>query len=263
MIAWQINSGSNKFPQVHPAARFRSSMYQPALIKYLVPAGSLPLAMAMAKKYDKILVQTTSVSDIVPPEVAIESPAPDAGVVDQDTFTVKATAKGVKQPVTSMRLLMDGRPYQGAGAVQKFEKPDLNAEATWNVPITPGQHTFAVIAETTVSRSISKLAMITRSGTPPKPNLYVLAMGISAYPAPNTLHYCASDAVVLAKAFQLKSKNLFGRLSASDHRCPGDEAGHAGRHGLAQVKITRRMVWSLLGHARRISSTGSSLYRGF
>ncbi len=191
LIAWQINTGANKFPQIHPAARFRSSMYQPALIKYLIPAGSMPLAMAMAKKYDKILVQTTSVADIVPPEVALESPGPDTGIVDQETFTVKAVAKGVKQPITSMRLLMDGRPYQGAGAVKKFEKPELTAEATWEVPLTPGQHTFAVIAESTVSRSISKLALITRSGTPPKPNLYVLAMGISAYPAPNTLHYCA------------------------------------------------------------------------
>jgi WD40 repeat protein len=211
LIAWQINTTAHRFPQVHPAARFRSTMYQPALIKYLIPAGSLPRAMAMAKKFDKALVQTTSVADIVPPEVTVDSPEPDV-IIDKGTYTVKASARSAKQPVTSMRLLVNGRPYQGPGAVKKFDKPDVTAEATWEVALTPGFHTFAAVAETGVSKSISKGVTLRRTGEPPKPDLYVLAVGISAYPAPMKLNFAASDAVLLGKTFQEKSKGAFANI---------------------------------------------------
>lgn len=225
LIAWQVNAigaaAAYRFPQVHPAARFRPSMYQPAIIKYLIPAGNMPLALAMAQKYDKALVQTTSVADINPPEVTLESPAPPAGkddaaptlVIDKDTITVKATAKGTKlQPITSMRLLVDGRPFGGAGGIKRFEKPDANAEATWDVPLTPGPHSFAVIADSPLSKGMSKVGTLIRSGEIPKPNLYMLAIGVSAYEGENKLRYAASDAKLLAKTFQEKSKGVFGEI---------------------------------------------------
>jgi WD40 repeat protein/Zn-finger nucleic acid-binding protein len=212
LISWQVNNGATKLPQIHPAERFRPSMYQPALIKYLVPAGNMGLALAMAKHYDKALVQATNIADILPPEITLVAPEAEAKdvVIDKDTITVKATASGNKQPITTMRLLVDGRPFQGSQGVRRFEDGKTEAEATWDVPLTAGPHSFAVVAESPVSKGMSKTAIVTRSGEPPKPNLYVLAMGVSAYPAPNTLHYAASDAKLLAKTFATKSKALFG-----------------------------------------------------
>ena len=48
-------------------------------------------------------------------------------------------------------------------------------------------------------------------GDPPKPNLYVLAMGINDYPGKLKLHYCSTDAQMLAAAFQEKSKTVFNQ----------------------------------------------------
>jgi WD40 repeat protein len=212
LIAWQVNNTAYKFPQVYPAARFRPSLYQPALLKYLLPAGELRMAMAMAERYDQALVKTTNIADIIPPEVTIDSPAvTESGapaVIDQETCTVKASARGTKHPVTAMKLLVDGRPFQGAGGVKRFDKPQSTAEVTWEVPLLPGSHTFVAIAETGVSRNMSKVAGVTRSGTPPKPNLYMLAIGISEYPT-HKLHYAASDAKLLTRTFQEKSKGVF------------------------------------------------------
>src|SRR5262249_9226196 len=151
------------------------------LLKYLIPTGSIQTALAMARKFDKALVETHSVADIIPPEVTMPDLSEDGVVIDQDTFTVKATAAG-KQPITSMRLLVDGRPFQGASGVKKFAKAEANAEASWEVPLLPGTHTFAVIADSGVSRGMSRVATLTRKGDPPKPNLYVLTMGVSDYP---------------------------------------------------------------------------------
>ena len=219
LIAWQVNAAAtpatpgSKLPVVHPAARFRPSMYQPAVMKYLIPAGNVQFALAMAQKFDQSLVQATSVADVLPPEVELVSPTGEAGTTDGNIVSVKATAKGNgKQPITAMRLLVDGRPFEGSSGVRRFDKPQATAEATWEVPVLPGPHSFAVIAESAVSKGMSKAAVVTRSGTPPKPNLYVLSMGVSEYPGDMKLHYAASDAKMLAETFQAKSRGVFATI---------------------------------------------------
>ncbi|MBN9118471.1 MAG: caspase family protein [Planctomycetes bacterium] len=226
LMAWQVNPGPNsatRTPQVHPAERFRKSLYQPALLKYVVPAGDLRVAMALAKKHDKALVETSNVADVLPPEVTLEGFTGDAEVkVEKEALTVRATAKSAKHPITSMRLLVNGRPFQGAAGVRRFDKPEPEATATWEVPLIPGTHTVAVIADTGVSRGMSKPGVAVRSGDPPKPNLYVLAMGVSDYPGPMKLRYCATDAQMLSKAFQEHSKSVFAGIEVkllTDKQC--------------------------------------------
>jgi WD40 repeat protein len=222
LIAWQVNSGALKLPQVHPAARFRPSMYQPAILKYLIPAGDMPRALAMAQKFDKALVQTTSVADVLPPEVTLDGFGDTEVKVDQNALTVKATAKSTKHPITAMRLLVDGRPFQGSAGVKRFDagRAGEEAAAAWEVPLVPGTHTLAVIADSPVSKGMSKVGIVVRPGEPPKPNLYVLAMGVSDYPGDMKLTYCASDAKLLAEAFPKYSKNVFANIEVkllTDH----------------------------------------------
>jgi hypothetical protein len=216
LLAWQINNTAYKMPQVLPASRLRTSLYQPAIIKYLLPAGTVQYAMAMAQKYDKVLLQTTSVADIVPPETTIDVGLAEDQIVDQDSFTVKASAKGTgKQLITAMRLIVDGRPFQGTKGIKRFDVPLETAETSWDVPLTPGPHTFAVIAETAVSKGMTKTVTITRKGEVPKPNLYVLAMGVSAYPGDMKLRYAASDATLLANAFKSQCKGVFANIEVN------------------------------------------------
>jgi hypothetical protein len=190
-------------------------MYQPAIVKYLIPAGRMELALAMAKHYDKALVQATNIADILPPEITLVAPEAETKgvVVDAEKITVKATANGNKQPVTAMRLLVDGRPFKGSDGIVRFTDGKTEAEASWEVPLTPGPHSFAVIAESPVSKGMSKVAVVTRSGEPPRPDLYVLSIGVSEYRGPVTpLRYAASDAKLLAKTFANKSKDLYGSV---------------------------------------------------
>ena len=212
LIAWQIGMGANKVPVIHPAERFRASMYHPAMLKYVVPTGDLPRAMAMAQKYDKALIATTSVADVLPPEVVLDGFDQSEVKLDKDTLTVKASAKSAKHPITAMRLLVNGRPFLGTAGVKKFDSPQKDAEATWEVPLPPGTHTVAVIADSPVSKGMSKVGIVVRSGTIPKPNLYVLAMGVSEYAGKLKLNYCATDAQMLAKAFQEKSASTFAKI---------------------------------------------------
>lgn len=263
LMAWQVNPGgpgvptTTKAPQVHPAERFRDTLYKPAILKYLVPAGDLPRAMAMAVKFDKDRLELKNIADVLPPEVNLDAFGDTELKIDKDTLTVKATAKGLKAPIKSMRLLVDGRPFLGKDGVRTFPdaKPGVEATATWDVPLIPGTHTFAVIADTGVSRGMSKLGIGVRSGTPPKPNLYVLAMGVSDYPKTiGPLNFCATDAKMLSDAFQKQSKTVFGNIEVkllTDKQCT--KAGMSEGLKWLKSKMTPQDVGvvSFSGHGTR------------
>ena len=111
LIAWQVNNGIDEPSSVHPAARSRASLYQPALIKYLIPAGDLRLAMGMAVKFDKQSIAATELTDVLPPAVTLTAPQQTGA----KPVTIRAVAEGTeKNPIVAMRLLVDGRPFNGA-----------------------------------------------------------------------------------------------------------------------------------------------------
>ena len=87
---------------------------------------------------------------------------------------------------------MDGRPYRGSVGIIRPPAPKLGTiEATWTVELPPGKHNFAVQAESKVSKGLSRPVEVVRPapGEPELPNLYILACGVSAYPAPMQLRY--------------------------------------------------------------------------
>ncbi|MDB5310565.1 MAG: domain, G-beta repeat [Gemmataceae bacterium] len=212
LIAWQLNAGVGKLPAVHPAVRFRASLYQPALIKYLLPAGNLQLALAMAAKFDRQQIAVTSLADVLPPEPTIVAPAEGEVTVTGEVLTVRAAAAGTgKHPVLALRLIVDGRPFRGEAGIKRVP-PGAKAEAEWTVPLTPGVHSLAVLAESAVSKGLSRPLVATRTGTGPPPNLYVLAVGVSDYPGDMKLRYAASDADLLRRAFTEGGKGVFGAV---------------------------------------------------
>ncbi|HVL12316.1 MAG TPA: caspase family protein [Gemmata sp.] len=255
LIAWQVNNGIDRLPAVHPAVRFRASLYQPALVGYLVPAGDLRLAMAMAARFERQQVAATALADVLPPDVTLSAPV----AADDKPVVVRATAQGnARNPVVAMRLLVDGRPYQGAAGVKRFDR-QLKAEATWEVALDPGSHTLAVLAESPVSKGMSQPVTVTRGGAESRPNLYVLAVGVSAYPGSLKLNYAASDATLLTRTLDQKSRSVFASV---EMRVLTDRDGtkQGLREGLdwLKSKMTPKDVgvFFFSGHGGRDDDTG-------
>ena len=209
LIGWQVNNGASQLPTVHPAVRFRPSLYQPELIKYLIPAGNLQVALAMAATFDKQTVTVSGLAEVLPPSVKISAPL----TADDAVTTVKAVTEGnEKNPIIAMRLLVDGRPFQGATGVRRFAPAQPKAEASWQVTLSPGPHTLNVQAESAVSKGMSMSWPVSRIGKEQIPKLYVLAVGVSEYPGDMKLNYAASDAELIGKTFKEKSKSLFSAV---------------------------------------------------
>jgi hypothetical protein len=164
-------------------------------------------------------------------------------------LTIEATAQAVdNDPVTAMRLIVDGRPWGAAkpiarpapgakagndaqpDSVAKSDSaaqsdtatnavgangaadPAAPASASWTLELPLGKHVLAVKAETDDSYALSpNLAARRGAEAPPAGNLYVLAIGGSTGPNgadPND----AASARAVAKSFQEAGAGQFDRV---------------------------------------------------
>jgi WD40 repeat protein/uncharacterized caspase-like protein len=210
LMGWLVNHGPESLASFYPAGQFRRSLYQPELVKLVLPAGGTAQALA---RLGKEKPREVTVAQVLPPAVALVTPSP--GRLNQGRHEVKAKAHGVgAHPVTAMRLLVDGRPWQGDKGVRKFagDKP-AEASATWTVDLLPGKHLLGVQAESAVSKALAAPVEVVIAGADDKlPNLYMVAVGISDYPAPMKLRYAAKDARVLSQTFRNKGRDVFGHV---------------------------------------------------
>jgi WD40 repeat protein len=218
LMGWYEASGPDVMGRYIPAVNCRKSLLREDLVRQLVVAGSADGALASAdaakgKKSPKLNVAT-----VLPPKVAITHPSRTGAQFPGPTIEVQATAKSVNQhPVVALRLLVDGRPYEGAAGIRKITPPQAEASASWTVELTSGRHRLAVQAESALSQTTSELVDVTigDASSPDagaRPSLYVLAIGISAYPGELKLDYAHRDAEAIAATFTEKSRNLFGKV---------------------------------------------------
>jgi hypothetical protein len=258
-MGWLVNNGPRSMATFHPAVRFRASLYQPEAIRLALPLGGVRRALARVAKERQQQTSAVEVTQVLPPTVAITAPDPAAThQVTAARVKIRAVAESVGQhPVTSMRLLLDGRPYLGDKGVQQFANPRLGkVEASWAVDLLPGKHVLAAQAESAVSKSVSPAVEVTRTGGDPGelPALYVLAVGVSEYPGEMRLRYAAADAKALAQVFRAKGAGVFRSVEA--HVLTDRQATRAGilqgLDWLASVMTPRDVaVFSFSGHGTR------------
>jgi uncharacterized caspase-like protein len=122
---------------------------------------------------------------------------------------VQADAEGNSaNPITGLRLLLDGRPV----ASHALPAPQRGRVAhTFSVDLPPGTHRLSVKASGTSSDGNSDEREVTfaAAGAQAPGNLYLLAVGINAYPGRLRLDAAVPDAQEIARAFKQYSSRLF------------------------------------------------------
>ncbi|HEX3659088.1 MAG TPA: WD40 repeat domain-containing protein [Pirellulales bacterium] len=237
LMGWHINNGLERMASFYPAARFHNSLYRPDVISRLLPAGSLQTAHAQA---DAVAVKVTKqvvLQTALPPVVKVV--IRPGSKSESSTMEVQATATPAgDSPITSLQLLVDGRP---SGPSQPVEvaaggKP-IALEHSWKLELPPGEHRVSVRADTdksyglgdaaaTVAASGKSSAQAPGSSAPgssalgkPRPaksapgNLYILSVGISAYEeAGLRLPLATADARAVAESLAARGRPLFGKV---------------------------------------------------
>lgn len=217
LMGWQMNNGLEKMGSFYPATQFRKSLYRPDLIKLLLHGGSTARAMEMADQRRGRITQAVSVEEVLPPVVLITAPSQAGFRTSQPMLEVKAHATPAgKDPITVMRLLVDGRPYEAQKRSRSESGEAVPVSDSWSVQLTPGTHQLMVKAETARSYGLSDPREVTYAPEQTvlePPCLYVLAVGISAYEDKSlTLRYGAIDAQGLAETLQKTGRTLFRKV---------------------------------------------------
>jgi len=193
-IGWQVNNGTDRAADFFPASRFRDAYFRPDVIDRVLATTDEDQAVRLANA-DSGRRQAASVREKLPPVITILSPA-DGTEVDDPSIAIRYHLRS-REPVTALRALVDGRPVASGGG---GEKPEMTGVISVNIPKRDCE--VSLIAENRLA--ISEPAAIrlhwkgadAASGFDIKPNLYVLAVGVSAYQdAELILDLAAKDAL--------------------------------------------------------------------
>jgi WD40 repeat protein len=219
LMGWHVNKGRDQMADFYPATRFRKTLYRPDVIKLLLSTGSTERALAVADQARGKATERTEVAEVLPPEVTITAPDRSGLRLASSRLEVQALARSRgTHPVTALRLLLDGRPYLGLRGVKTIADPRLGeVRAAWTVELDPGKHKLAVQADSAASQAVSEPVEVVYVGGAPEeaielPRLYVLAVGVSAYPGDLHLNYAARDAEAIERHFRENSGPLFRKV---------------------------------------------------
>ncbi len=214
LMGWQVNNGPARMATFHPAAQFRKTFYRPDVVKRLLDAGSVEKALGQADAARGQRSERTDVARALPPKVRLLAPAAGTVPAGRPVEVSAAAEASGGHPITALRLLVDGRPYGEARGPSSLS--GAGARASWGVDLPPGKYHLAVKAASAVSDAVSDEVEVTVGGAAapdrlkgPAGSLYVLAVGINAYPGALRLDAAAPDARAIAQAFQQYSRRLF------------------------------------------------------
>jgi WD40 repeat protein len=205
LMGWMVLNGLDHVATFHPAERFRKQLYRPDVIKLVLEKGGVAEALKAADAALKRETRDVQIDRLLPPNSLLT-------VLDQSkmpTIKVKVQAEAMAkdQPITSLRLLVDGRPLPGKKTFVEYEVGKQKVEVEWTFEIPEGEHQIAVLARGPDSSSISRAIRLKHVDIAKLPVMHVLAVGINSYRDKSLdLMYAAPDARALSAAFATHCK---------------------------------------------------------
>ena len=214
LIGWHVNNGNEEAADFFPVSRFRGTYYRPDVIAKTLETLDEAEAIKLANKESGKKVEEVPVAKIFPPVVNILSPK-DGSKVSATEIEVEFSIRSPSaEPVTRVRVLVDGRPIERGLEIKQTEK-DQDIRTT-KVTIPEKDAEIAIIAENKYAASEPARVTLKWSGKVKedefiiKPKLYVLSIGVSKYEDKNlTLEFAAKDAKDFAESLLKQKGGLY------------------------------------------------------
>jgi hypothetical protein len=132
LIGWSVNHGKEHTADFFPVSHFRSRFYRPELIAQLAATRDHKIALEMAQA--PAVQGSADIARLAPPVVEIMSPDDGTNVTSRDIAIFYDIRVPSGEPVTSVRVLVNGRPVpaQTAGGTRNA----LEGELTISSPQT-------------------------------------------------------------------------------------------------------------------------------
>jgi WD40 repeat protein len=214
-IGWQINRGLENAAEYYPAYVFRKQFHNEELVKRTIEWASFEKALAEYNSKPGIKVEATKINEVLPPEVSWLSPDNSYTKTKNGTIPVKAKIKS-SEKITAIKIQVNGRTVATTSEIRitdgvgRFDKI-----VECQVPLNPKQNDITIYAENSSAFATSKVRTVFFESTDwMKPNLYMVAIGISEYVQKNqNLNYAADDARSISQIFSGQQGKLFKNVS--------------------------------------------------
>jgi WD40 repeat protein len=177
LIGWHVNHGYDTTPDFYRMSQFRDQFNRPDVVALVLDALDVDEAARQANRASGRNAPA-AVAENLPPVVDILSPADWASAAESPiavTYQVRSPT-----PVTGIIVKVDGRPP--AATPQKLG-PSKDGIATLSITIPEHDAIISLFATNEKGHSGSSHVHIKWRGAPDwyKPNLFVLAVGVSHY----------------------------------------------------------------------------------
>ncbi len=199
LIGWHVNRGKDATADFFTVSRFRDRFYRPDVVERALAsdAGSAPVRRGDATP--EMVPQARDIAGLLPPVVNLLSPRNGATVEGAQLEVQYDLRSPGSVPADLVRVMVNRKPV--AEASPPDGQPGSTLRGSISIPTPREDAIIEIIARN--ERGIfgePSGAWIRRAGgtatpTADKPTLYVLAIGISAYAAPELkLNFAAKDA---------------------------------------------------------------------
>ncbi len=214
MLGWHINKGKNVAPAFFPISRFREQFFRPDIIDLVLQTHDEQKAIAMANE-KKGPSGAVSIQQKLPPTINILSPL-NGAAAEVDMIELEYTVNSPPHsPVTAIKVLVNGRPV----AVERgLTIQTATGKNKIKVNIPHEDCTITLLAENQNGLSPEANLRILyakkqETGSSTRPDVYVLAIGISAYQ--NTalqLNLPAKDATDFASVIKQQEGKTYNNI---------------------------------------------------
>lgn len=205
MIGWHLNRGAEREAQFYPVARFRDQFARPDLVERVLTTLDEAEALRLADAERGHKTAPVAIERRLPPVVRLLDPGDGATFASPRVTLRYQIDTPADAPVTSLRPLLDGRPLDPISLPQGAASP---AQGAFSLDVPERDLSLALIAENRHGASeAAQIRLAWRGAAAPgqpdgpvgafviKPKLYLLAIGVSRYQAPDlSLTFPAKDA---------------------------------------------------------------------
>ena len=206
-IGWHVNNGSEQAADFFPISRFRGTYNRPDVVDRVLRALDEKEAVRLANENSSRRQAVASVQEKLPPVVTILAPG-DGTQVAETRVTIGYALRS-PEPITALKVLVDGRPVAEQGKGQPIAG---NGSITLVIP--PRDCDVSLIAENRSAASTPATIRLHWRGAGEsftiKPKLYLLSVGVSAYQdADLRLDLAAKDALDFGAAWNAQKDRLY------------------------------------------------------
>ena len=213
LIGWHLNQGKDRAADFFPVSRFRSICYRPDVIAGIIKYRDEQKAVMLSDEASGRRHREPAIEKMLPPVVTILSPADGDAVSTPEIDLNFALRSPSGEPVNSIRALVDGRPVL---IKRKLSiKPREEWTQTLRVAVPERDAVVSVIAANRHAASVPFMIRLHWKGraskeSAVKPNLYVLAVGVSQYMDRGLrLGFAAKDAQDFAGFMERQKEGLY------------------------------------------------------